>query len=1467
MKHNLQTLRQQLAKRWALLLMLFLGQSLASSAEVRLFMENFNISSGETKEVALMLTNDQDAFGVSANIQLPVGLTYVDNSVAMTDRVEGRGADVQASTNTGQLAIILTDCEIAAGEGAIITFQVTATGALEDGENTITVSDIAVSDETGDSSIETVTETTATVTALPMPYCEFGCTVETVSLAIGEEYQIDITLDNEGATNLAAFSGKLTMSPGLELVPASAKEKFIYANDRTPAPLAFKYQQFDGYMTFVLSSTRNAVIQGTSGVIFSFKVKATVDMAETGTIVLSDLNVANTVGKTQQCNDVTINVTNMAYGWWTTIQQNLEELGDELDAAIAAAGESPAESVQAAINAAQDALATLTQNLTDKHEAGTLTEDDLQEFEATATVPTAIVAVYTAINDAKKAELMTVIAGFELSLNGIAINAEEVLPEAYTELTNTKAGILAKINNLRTWVNAQTNLTAESTLLENTVEADIQALAAAVETAKAAKIAKDVNDAKQVELIAEIDALKEALEAIVISDEEVLPADFASLTAKKEEIQDAIEALETSVNEQAEAIALTAESVLPENTVAVDIQTLADDLEAAKAAKIAKDVNDAKQVELIAEIDALLEALDAIVIDDTEVLPADFATLTAQKEAIQEAIDGLTAWVNEQAEATALTAESVLPENSVAYNTDALAIALQEAKAAKIAKDVNDAKKEELIAQIEQLKAPLDAIEINEADVLADDFTRLTEAKDAIQSAIDELTDWVNEQAEAIALTAESVLPENTVAVDIQTLADDLEDAKAAKIAKDVNDAKKEELMAQITEMQEALDAIEIVESEVLADDYATLTETQTTIQEAIDELTAWVTEQAEATALTAESELPDNNVVEATENLATALQEAKEAKEAADQLAADKAAFNAYKAEQVAAVEALAEDGDSEACQTIIANAKAAIEALTYDEEKSLEENKAVVDGIVAPVAGALADQRAAEQLAADKAAFDAYKAEQVAAVEALAEDGDSEACQTIIANAKAAIEALTYDEEKSLEENKALVDGIVASAADNLADQRAAEQLIVNKHEFAEYQSEKIAAALAMAEDGDSEAAQEIINGVVSAIGMMAYDESKTLEENKAAVDEIFDPLAEALAAQREADRIAANEDAYAALSEELDDLEAAIQEARETIEAEAPDVKDDYLAQLDELLAQVTAAREALEAAYAAQELTAESVNENIPTQEEIDAIVNDAEEAQSNYVVPGDFTGDGVLDDEDVDTFIDLLLGNGDVDFDYLNENPDDPAFDMYDLNNDGVIDIADAQACLNLSIGLNWDGSVPSNARSAEVETTSGTISAQAVQMANGITRYTISLAGDLNYSAFQMDVKMSEGVKVVNEQLTETGMTLKSSTRSNGTHRILGFTGMGELTANGKMLVIDVQGNGTVSFGNIRFATASAKSVSLTMGGEATGISTFEAGQQNATVYDLNGRTQKVMKKGMNIVREADGNVRKVLVK
>ena len=85
------------------------------------------------------------------------------------------------------------------------------------------------------------------------------------------------------------------------------------------------------------------------------------------------------------------------------------------------------------------------------------------------------------------------------------------------------------------------------------------------------------------------------------------------------------------------------------------------------------------------------------------------------------------------------------------------------------------------------------------------------------------------------------------------------------------------------------------------------------------------------------------------------------------DPFAEDKAAFETYKNNKAAALDALKQDGDSAACQKLIADAKAEITAIAFDESKSLDENKAIVDAkvnaVTAKLTADLEAQRASEK------------------------------------------------------------------------------------------------------------------------------------------------------------------------------------------------------------------------------------------------------------------------------------------------------------------------------------------------------------------------------------------------------------------------------------------------------------------------------------------------------------------------
>ena len=250
-----------------------------------------------------------------------------------------------------------------------------------------------------------------------------------------------------------------------------------------------------------------------------------------------------------------------------------------------------------------------------------------------------------------------------------------------------------------------------------------------------------------------------------------------------------------------------------------------------------------------------------------------------------------------------------------------------------------------------------------------------------------------------------------------------------------------------------------------------------------------------------------------------------------------------------------------------------------------------------------------------------------------------------------------------------------------------------------------------------------------------------------------------------------------------------------------------------------------------------------------------------DGQQPEPVAGDITGTGEVDEDDVDLFIEQLLG-GQLPTDATSDD-----FARYDVNGDGVVNIADAQAILNLSVGLNWDGSEPdeetAEVRALTPEALSATLTAQSMTMADGITRYVVRLSGNVRYTGFQMEVV---GDVVAERGALPTGpsgaaLELRSRT-TGGTHRI---AALGDEMAAGEVLTIDVKGQ--ARFTDICFTTAQAQALYLNIDGATAIDGIAAAGIQGAKVYGIGGEQHSATQRGINIVRQADGNVKKVIVK
>lgn len=288
---------------------------------------------------------------------------------------------------------------------------------------------------------------------------------------------------------------------------------------------------------------------------------------------------------------------------------------------------------------------------------------------------------------------------------------------------------------------------------------------------------------------------------------------------------------------------------------------------------------------------------------------------------------------------------------------------------------------------------------------------------------------------------------------------------------------------------------------------------------QAVLELIAQAKTEIDGTSYNDAKTLSENKAV--IDKIVDDLKTTIEAQRAADKLSADKVAFEQYKNHRKDYADTLVQTGDSQDCKDLIANAKKAIDNLSYDEGKTLEENKAAVDAIISKLITDLAAQRSADQAASDREAFELYKTAGKTSADALAQSGDSDACKKFITDAKGVMDALTYDDGKTLDQNRARVDAILNQLKTDLSTQRAVDKLASEKAAFEQHKKDQQTAADNLGKDDDSDICKQLIADAKAEMEALTYDESKILDENKAKVDAILDNLSKQLTAQRASEK----------------------------------------------------------------------------------------------------------------------------------------------------------------------------------------------------------------------------------------------------------------------------------------------------------------------------------------------------------
>ncbi len=274
-------------------------------------------------------------------------------------------------------------------------------------------------------------------------------------------------------------------------------------------------------------------------------------------------------------------------------------------------------------------------------------------------------------------------------------------------------------------------------------------------------------------------------------------------------------------------------------------------------------------------------------------------------------------------------------------------------------------------------------------------------------------------------------------------------------------------------------------------------------------------------------------------------------------------------------------------------------------------------------------------------------------------------------------------------------------------------------------------------------------------------------------------------------------------------------------------------------------------------------------------EIESLIAEFEnKVESEYYILGDITKDNNVYVDDYMGIIDLVLNPTELeDLDFLRA----------DITEDGDINIGDITKVSKVISGVGTDSKQAKAYKTKSKQASEDAVTVSATSTGANTYRLALSLDNSVAYAGAQMDIVLPVGATLLNESLASRASSHKLySSDIDGIHRIVISSADVATFADGdKALVyldVAVSGNAKaeeVVVTNIVMADANAytykmKSVNGNFDGTVgieDDVTVDNEGGVRQKIYDVSGALIKKLQKGINIIRNSDGTVKKVFKK
>lgn len=241
------------------------------------------------------------------------------------------------------------------------------------------------------------------------------------------------------------------------------------------------------------------------------------------------------------------------------------------------------------------------------------------------------------------------------------------------------------------------------------------------------------------------------------------------------------------------------------------------------------------------------------------------------------------------------------------------------------------------------------------------------------------------------------------------------------------------------------------------------------------------------------------------------------------------------------------------------------------------------------------------------------------------------------------------------------------------------------------------------------------------------------------------------------------------------------------------------------------------------------------------------------------VKGHISGNDDISTDDLEDLADIIL----------NAQEESADMDRCDISGDGEVDVTDLVWLRYFLVHGDW----PNSAATARGDMASANdyINMEVVSVENNVTRIAINLDNETVFNHFQLNVQLPEGAKVVGQTLGERVEGANLMMAQNGTTvRMLAISTANNVFAGneGAVVYIDIEGlNGEVNIEKAIFTDTELNGHLLTANSTTSIRESITSALQAAgqKIYNMGGKMMNGLKKGVNIIRNADGSTKKVM--